>query len=101
MTPRRSRRDLPEKRERRGPRRAAPTPAESIAERVLGPGWAQVEGYEVRESVQALKRYRCPYCEGWIEPGTPHLVVVPVGRSEDRRHYHTACWAKQAQRRRA
>jgi hypothetical protein len=98
MTPRRSRRDPPEP---RGRRERPVTPAESIAERVLGPRWARVEGYEVRETVQAAKRYRCPYCEGWIEPGTPHLVAFPAGRSEERRHYHSACWAKQAQRRRA
>ncbi len=62
--------------------------------RIAGPAWAQTEGYEVRQSRNETKGYRCPFCQGWIEPGTPNLLVFPLDRPEDRRHYHTACWSK-------
>jgi hypothetical protein len=60
---------------------------------VIGPPWAATEGYEVR-SVVGDKRYRCPYCQGWIEPGVAHVVAFEVGRPEDRRHYHSPCWRR-------
>ena len=66
-----------------------------IAGRVVGPAWAAAEGFEVR-STAGQRRYRCPWCEGWIEPGTPHVVAFPVGRPEDRRHYHSPCWRRRA-----
>jgi hypothetical protein len=62
--------------------------------RVAGPPWAQVEGHEVRPSRNEAKGYRCPWCQGWIEPGAPNLLVVPLHDPEDRRHYHAACWSK-------
>ncbi len=62
--------------------------------RIVGPAWAQVEGHEVRQSLNEAKGYRCPYCQGWIEPGMPNLLVVPAGHPEDRRHYHAPCWSK-------
>lgn len=80
---------------------ARPRSADELAGRIVGPAWAQVEGFEVRTSRQDSKRYRCPYCEGWIEPGTLHLVVFPSARPEDRRHYHSPCWAKASGRRRS
>jgi hypothetical protein len=51
------------------------------------------EGFEVR-TVSGDRRYRCPYCEGWIEPGVAHVVAFPSGRAEERRHYHNGCWVK-------
>lgn len=42
----------------------------------------------------ATKAYRCPWCQQEIPPGTPHLVVWPDGRPEDRRHWHTPCWRR-------
>jgi hypothetical protein len=41
---------------------------------------------------QAVKRYRCPGCDHWIEPGTGHVVVVPEDAPDLRRHWHHACW---------
>ena len=67
---------------------------EGVAERVLGPASTRLDGYEVRSAVNKLKRYRCPYCEGAVEPGTRHLVAMPVGSPDERRHYHSGCWAK-------
>jgi hypothetical protein len=68
----------------------------SLEESVLGAAAARAAGYEVKKSLNKEKTYRCPYCEGSITPGTPHTVAVPVGRPEDRRHYHSACWMRRA-----
>lgn len=67
---------------------------EGVQERILGPGSARLEGFEVRRAVNKLKRYRCPYCEGWVEAGTDHMVALPAGTPDSRRHYHSGCWAK-------
>jgi len=49
----------------------------------------------------ATKSYRCPGCDQWIAPATPHTVVWPVEKSmlstsalDERRHWHTACWKR-------
>ena len=68
----------------------------SLEEAVLGPVSARLDGFEVQRSVNPGKRYRCPYCEGFIEPGAAHTVGFPAGRPEVRRHYHTACWTRHA-----
>jgi hypothetical protein len=56
---------------------------------------------EVRhvQPYQAMKRYRCPGCDHEIEPGLGHEVVIPVADPEARRHWHTGCWHRAAQRR--
>jgi hypothetical protein len=41
------------------------------------------------------KVYRCPGCDHEIALGTPHIVAWPADRVEDRRHWHTPCWARQ------
>jgi hypothetical protein len=69
---------------------------EGVQERILGPGSARLEGFEVRRAVNKLKRYRCPYCEGWVEPGSHHIVALPAGTPDARRHFHTGCWSKHA-----
>jgi hypothetical protein len=61
------------------------------------PAWAAAEGYEVRE-VAGDKEYRCPGCDHMIRRGLRHLVVVPVGASDDRRHWHTDCWKRDLRR---
>ena len=48
---------------------------------------------------QALKTYRCPGCDQEIPRGTGHVVVVPRGAPEDRRHWHRPCWEHRATRR--
>jgi hypothetical protein len=45
---------------------------------------------------EATKPYRCPGCDHPIPPGTGHVVVVPRGAVDDRRHWHTSCWARAA-----
>jgi hypothetical protein len=60
--------------------------------------------YEVRAIAgpRATKLYRCPGCDQQIALGTPHLVVWPADGGEsagdDRRHWHTPCWARRATR---
>lgn len=68
----------------------------SLEDSLLGPAAGRVDGFEVRHTSNHEKRYRCPYCEGWVEPGTLHTVALPSGRPEERRHYHAGCWARQA-----
>jgi hypothetical protein len=40
----------------------------------------------------ARKQYVCPGCDGPIEVGEGHLVVVPELDPDLRRHWHRACW---------
>ena len=52
---------------------------------------------------RAVKVYRCPGCDHEIRCGTPHVVVWlaedgPVAAADDRRHWHTPCWANRANR---
>ncbi|HEU4362469.1 MAG TPA: hypothetical protein VFR27_13330 [Mycobacterium sp.] len=63
--------------------------------------------YEVRPvpGARAIKAYRCPGCDHQISAGTPHVVVWPAGDAiagpagvDDRRHWHTPCWASRATR---
>ena len=59
------------------------------------------EGVEVRrvQPSQARKAYMCPGCQQPILPGTGHVVVVPVGDVDSRRHWHTSCWMMRERRR--
>ena len=47
---------------------------------------------------QARKRYLCPGCSTWIEPGTGHVVVVPEDAPDLRRHWHHGCWWRELRR---
>jgi hypothetical protein len=47
----------------------------------------------------AAKPYRCPGCLQEIRPGVPHVVAWPAESSaDDRRHWHSACWAARDRR---
>ena len=48
--------------------------------------------------VEGAPVYRCPGCDRELDGGTPHVVVWPEGREDDRRHWHTACWAARGRR---
>jgi len=48
---------------------------------------------------EAVKAYRCPGCDHEIRAGEGHEVVVPHDAPEDRRHWHTGCWHREARRR--
>ncbi|HRW18731.1 MAG TPA: hypothetical protein P5181_07775 [Dermatophilaceae bacterium] len=44
----------------------------------------------------ADRGYRCPGCQQEIAAGVPHVVAWPVdglGGVDQRRHWHTGCWA--------
>ncbi|MEQ0646256.1 hypothetical protein ABLO07_15485 [Mycobacterium tuberculosis] len=76
------------------------------------PSWAlrRVEAgpdgheYEVRPvaAARAVKTYRCPGGDHEIRSGTAHVVVwptdLPQAGVDDRRHWHTPCWANRATR---
>ncbi|OBY30445.1 hypothetical protein [Mycolicibacter kumamotonensis] len=49
---------------------------------------------------RAVKVYRCPGCDHEIRPGIAHVAVWPqdCGDGDDRRHWHTSCWAHRATR---
>ncbi len=42
--------------------------------------------------------YRCPGCDQELRRSSPHVVAWPEGRPDDRRHWHTACWAARGRR---
>ena len=70
------------------------------APRVFGadaPGWAELDGYEVRTSFGS-KAYRCPGCDHEVMADAQHLVVVPRGAVDERRHWHTECWRRELRR---
>ena len=49
----------------------------------------------------ATRAYLCPGCSQEVRPGAPHVVVWPadgVGGLDQRRHWHTACWAARTRR---
>ncbi|MEX0832614.1 MAG: hypothetical protein WD276_01875 [Actinomycetota bacterium] len=64
----------------------------------VAPDWAAAEGHEVR-IVTADKIYRCPGCDHEVRRGVSHLVVVPLGDPQGRRHWHTECWRRELRRR--
>jgi hypothetical protein len=79
---------------RRRPRRPRPAPARA---------WPTDETVELRDGEWAFrpvtgsastKVYRCPGCDHEIGRGTPHVVAWPPSRLDDRRHWHTPCWAR-------
>lgn len=41
---------------------------------------------------EATKDYVCPGCHQQIPRGTGHVVAVPSGAADLRRHWHKACW---------
>ena len=48
------------------------------------------------------RRYRCPGCDQVIPGSIAHIVAWPAaehGSVEDRRHWHTPCWAARSRRR--
>jgi hypothetical protein len=59
--------------------------------------------WQVRQvpGAQATKVYRCPGCDHEIQPGVPHIVAWPAldpDSVQDRRHWHTGCWAARGRR---
>jgi hypothetical protein len=87
---------------RRNPgRRPLPLPALTARRVEVGPDGFD---YEVRPipAAKAGKTYRCPGCDHEIRSGTAHVVVWEADLGEaavdDRRHWHTPCWANRATR---
>ena len=86
LMPRKNRRDprvLPGARGAARPRRCT----------VVGTG----AGFDVRH-VGGQKAYRCPGCDHIVRAGVWHLVVVPEGDADARRHWHTECWRSELRR---
>ncbi|RKS71343.1 hypothetical protein CLV35_3139 [Motilibacter peucedani] len=47
----------------------------------------------------AAKSYRCPGCDQEVVPRTPHVLTWPTDEGlEQRRHWHTPCWAARDRR---
>lgn len=63
-----------------------------------GDGHGQLDVRHV-QPYEAVKTYRCPGCDHEIPPGQGHEVVVPLDAPQDRRHWHTGCWRREARRR--
>jgi hypothetical protein len=47
---------------------------------------------------QANKDYVCPGCNQQIARGLGHVVVVPLGDPDARRHWHNGCWERRSGR---
>ena len=65
------------------------------------PAGERVEDGHVVRSVAGTASaglYRCPGCDQELRASTPHVVAWPEGRPDDRRHWHTACWAARGRR---
>jgi hypothetical protein len=58
------------------------------------PDPSAAEGAEIRYVMpaDAAKTYLCPGCNREIPPGLGHLVAVPPGEPDLRRHWHRGCW---------
>ena len=58
------------------------------------------DGFVVRSlsGGSAGRSYRCPGCDQELPAGTPHVVVWPEGREDERRHWHNACWTARDRR---
>ena len=91
----------------RGSRRAAREAAALEALRradggsLRPPGVERVEdGFVVRSLAGSPggRTYRCPGCDQELASSTPHVVVWPEGREDDRRHWHAACWSARDRR---
>lgn len=80
---------------RRAPLEYLPSPAPR--QRSAPPPWAEVDGFDVRQ-VAGDKPYRCPGCDYTVRPGLWHLVIVPDGDPDERRHWHVDCWKKELRR---
>jgi hypothetical protein len=62
--------------------------------------WADDDAVDLHrvQPYQALKPYRCPGCDHEIRVGEGHVVVVPRRAPDERRHWHTSCWDREARR---
>ncbi len=86
----------------RGSRRGVRTPPPSwVLDGATTADELDGEPVEVRrlQPYQATKAYRCPGCHATIPARTGHLVVVPVGQPDERRHWHRSCWDRRRRRR--
>ena len=91
----------------RGSRRAAREAAalEALRRGDDGPlrppsGQRVEDGFVVRTLAGTApgRAYRYPGCDQELDGGTPHVVAWPEGQSDDRRHWHTACWGARGRR---
>ncbi|GAB3297954.1 ATP/GTP-binding protein [Epidermidibacterium keratini] len=83
-------------------RRAAP-PQRSVARGAVFGGASRLEWRGEQWLMQPVtggsgKTYRCPGCDQEIRPGTGHVVAWPEYDADDRRHWHTQCWAARDRR---
>lgn len=54
---------------------------------------------QVVHPFQARKAYTCPGCDHTIDAGVGHVVAVPIGAADLRRHWHRPCWEHRMRRR--
>jgi hypothetical protein len=75
-------------------------PAADTAASSFAAGEAEAtEAVGLVQPYQTRKSYVCPGCQGTIEKGEGHLVVVPEDTPDLRRHWHRACWHRERRRR--
>jgi hypothetical protein len=55
------------------------------------------DGFTVRSVGAGDRVFRCPGCDHEVV-AVPHVVAWPEGRPDDRRHWHSPCWAARGRR---
>lgn len=73
------------------PRRRASRPSRSGAVFVDDPITGRLAELQRVQPYRARKEYICPGCNQEIRPGVGHVVMVPLGEAEMRRHWHAPC----------
>ena len=58
----------------------------------MGDDFRDARWYVVRPAANRKpSTYRCPLCGGFLPALSAHMLVVPEGRPQRRRHAHTEC----------
>src|SRR3954464_2635468 len=58
----------------------------------MGDDFDRARWYAVRAATNHKpSTYRCPLCGKFLPALSPHMLVVPEGQSQRRRHAHTNC----------
>ena len=69
-------------------------PLRPVADERIEDGWV----VRAITGAAAVKAYRCPGCDHEVPVGVAHVVAWPEGAPQDRRHWHSPCWAARHRR---
>jgi hypothetical protein len=78
------------------PHRKRPPASRIGATFVEDPLTGQTSELQRIQPYQARKEYVCPGCNQEIRAGIGHVVIVPLGHPDLRRHWHIPCQERAA-----